>query len=132
MISLRGLTDHTMKSYQTYHFPTAFFTLYVLHKPWDDTQLPMRKFDTYLPFVPTKEETKIFISTMTDLKPKAMVALMYSSGFRIGEVCNLRYEYIQRKNMRIHITHGKNRSDRYTILSGMLLKHTSMKTMLIL
>lgn len=26
-----------------------FFTLYVLHKPWDPTQLPMRKFDSYLP-----------------------------------------------------------------------------------
>ena len=139
MISLRGLTDHTMKSYQTYisaylnyientlhKTPSQvsykdqrrfleilqkerklsdrtinvaisqlrFFTLYVLHKPWDDTQLPMRKFDTYLPFVPTKEETKIFISTMTDFKPKAMVALMYSSDLRIGEVCNLRYEDI--------------------------------------
>lgn len=81
----------------------------------------MRKFDTYLPFVPTKEETKTFISTMTDIKPKAMVALMYSSGLRIGEVCNLRYEDIQRKNMRIHITHGKNRSDRYAILSRQAL-----------
>ena len=166
MISLRGLTDHTMKSYQTYisayldyientlhKTPSQvsykdqrrflevlqkernlsdrtinvaisqlrFFTLYVLHKPWDDTQLPMRKFDTYLPFVPTKEETKIFISTMTDMKPKAMVALMYSSGLRIGEVCNLRYEDIQRKNMRIHITHGKSRSDRYAILSKQAL-----------
>lgn len=58
---------------------------------------------------------------MTDLKPKAMVALMYSSGLHIGEVCNLRYEDIQRKNMRIHITHGKNRSDRYAILSKQAL-----------
>jgi integrase/recombinase XerD len=162
MISLRGLTDHTMKSYQTYisvyldylsntlhKFPSQvtyseqrrfleilqkqrnlsdrtinvaisqlrFFTLYVLHKPWDDTQLPMRKFDTYLPFVPSQKDTKIFISTMTDIKPKAMVALMYSAGLRIGEVCSLRYEDVQRNTMRIHITHGKNRSDRYAILS---------------
>ena len=58
---------------------------------------------------------------MTDIKPKAMVALMYSSGLRIGEVCNLRYKDIQRKNMRIHITHGKNRSDRYAILSKQAL-----------
>jgi site-specific recombinase XerD len=162
MISLRGLTDHTVRSYCTYisayldyvqntlhkypsqvtyndqrHFleflqkerglsdrtinaaisQLRFFTLYVLHKPWDPTQLPIRKFDTYLPFVPSQEEIYTFISTMTDLKPKAMVALMYSSGLRIGEVCHLRYEDIQRKNMRIHITHGKNRSDRYAILS---------------
>ena len=162
MISLRGLTDHTMKSYQTYisayltfvsdtlhKTPSQvtykeqrqflemlqkkrnlsdrtinvaisqlrFFTLYVLHRPWDDTQLPMRKFDTYLPYVPSQEDTKLFISTITDLKVKAMVAVMYSAGLRIGEVCNLRYEDISRKNMRIHVTHGKNRSDRYAILS---------------
>ena len=96
MISLRGLTDHTIKSYSTYilayfDFLTdvihkspedvtwdemrqfvrwlqdtrslsdrtmnavisqlRFFTIYVLHKPWDATQLPFRKFDNYLPYV---------------------------------------------------------------------------------
>lgn len=166
MISLRGLTDHTIKSYCTYlnaylnylndvlhKFPEdvtwddlrtfilwlqqqrnlsdrtinscisqlRFFTLYVLHKPWDPYQLPMRKFDSYLPFVPTKEEVFSFISTLPDLKQKAMVALMYSAGLRIGEVCNLKYKDIDRKSMRIHITHGKNRSDRYAILSKLAL-----------
>ena len=162
MISLRGLTDHTLKSYSTYirsyldylqnilckkpedvswselrdyirwlqtsknlsdrtinHAISQlrFFTMYVLHKPWDDTQLPMRRFDSYLPYVPSKEETWNFISTMPDLKPKTMVILMYSSGLRIGEVCQLRYEDVERKNMRLHITHSKSRNDRYAILS---------------
>ena len=162
MISLRGLTDHTLTNYCTYirsylayldsvllkapedvswHelrdyirwlqksrslsdrtvncaiSQLRFFTLYVLHKPWDPTQLPMRRFDEFLPFVPSQEETWLFISTIPDLKQKAMVALMYSSGLRIGELCSLRYEDIQRKNLRIHISHGKNRSDRYAILS---------------
>ncbi|MFR0962172.1 MAG: hypothetical protein ACLSGB_09940 [Dorea sp.] len=35
-----------------------FFTIYVLHKPWDDTQLPFRKFDKYLPYVPSQQEVK--------------------------------------------------------------------------
>ena len=162
MISLRGLTDHTLKSYCTYirsylDYLTnilhkapedvswgelrdyvrwlqksrnlsdrtincaisqlRFFTLYVLHKPWDDTQLPMRRFDEYLPFVPSKEETWQFISSMPDLKPKTMVTLMYSSGLRIGEVCRLRYEDVDRKHLRLHITHTKSRKDRYAILS---------------
>ena len=88
MISLRGLTDHTLKSYSTYIrsyldylqnilnkspedvswqelrdyikwlqkerslsdrtincviSQLRFFTIYVLHKPWDDNQLPKRK-----------------------------------------------------------------------------------------
>ena len=101
MISLRGLTDHTVKSYSTYLkkylfyldeilqvspeeatwddmrsfilwletecslsdrtinaavSQLRFFTLYILHKPWDPYQIPMRKFNTYMPFVPTREE----------------------------------------------------------------------------
>jgi len=94
MISLRGLTDHTIISYSTYiraylgylsdilhklqedvswaelrdfvrwlqkerqlsdrtvnHCISQlrFFTIYVLHQSWDPSQLPMRRFDTYLP-----------------------------------------------------------------------------------
>ena len=162
MISLRGLTDHTLQSYCTYirayldYLSTIlhkapedvsweelrdylrwlqksrtlsdrtingvisqlrFFTIYVLHKPWDDTQLPMRKFDEYIPYVPSQEQTWQFISSIPDLKQKTMVTLLYSSGLRIGEVCRLRYEDVDRKNMRLHITRCKNRSDRYAILS---------------
>lgn len=165
MISLRGLTDHTVKSYSTYISAylkylsmlrispedaswdimrdfirelqksrnlsdrtvncaisqLRFFTLYVLHKPWDPYQLPIRKFDQYLPFVPSREEVSTFISTLPQLKEKAMVCLLYSSGLRVGEVCHLRYEDICRSDMTIHITHGKNRSDRYAILSSKAL-----------
>lgn len=162
MISLRGLTAHTIKSYSTYirayllyladilhkspenvswnelrEFirwlqknrnisdrtintcisQLRFFTLYVLHKPWDPTQLPMRRFDSYMPYVPSQKETWQFISTMPDLKQRTMIALMYSSGLRIGEVCHLRYEDIDRKNMRIHICRSKARQDRFAILS---------------
>ncbi len=144
MVSLRGLTDHTLKNYCTYirayldylsHFlykspedvswdemrdyirwlqksrdlsdrtvncaisQLRFFTLYVLHRPWDETQLPMRKFDEYLPYVPSKQDTWTFISTMPDLKQKVMTALIYSSGLRIDEVCSLRYEDVDRKNL---------------------------------
>ena len=161
MISLRNLSDHTLKSYSTYvraylDYLTRlgispadaswndmrsfikqlqadrkladrtincaisqlrFFTLYVLHRPWDDTQLPMRRFDEFLPYVPSREEVLALIDSMPDLKTKAMTALMYSSGLRVGEVCRLRYEDVSRTNMRIHVTHSKNRSDRYAILS---------------
>ena len=162
MVSLRGLTDHTIQSYSTYikayfDFLTdvihkspedvsweelrlfiqwlqasrslsdrtinavisqlRFFTIYVLHKPWDDTQLPLRKFDSYLPYVPTADEVNLFINTLPTLKQKTMVALMYSAGLRVGEVCNLKYSDIKRSSMRIHISQTKNRSDRYAILS---------------
>lgn len=166
MISLRGLTDHTVKSYSTYirayltyldsilhKLPEdvswqelrdyikwlqnnknlsdrtmnaaisqlRFFTMYVLHKPWDETQLPLRKFDFYLPYVPSQEDTFTFISSIPDLKQKTMVAVLYSSGLRVGEVCRLHYSDIDRKNMRIHIQSSKSRNGRYAILSKMAL-----------
>lgn len=162
MISLRGLSDHTLKSYCTYirsylHYlhdilhkrpedvswqelrdyirwiqqersladrtincvisQLRFFTMYVLHKPWDDTQLPKRRFNTYLPFVPSQEETFEFISTIPDIKQKAMAAVMYSSGLRISEVCHLRYDDIDRTHMRVRIRYSKNRQERYAVLS---------------
>ena len=105
-----------------------FFTLYVLHKSWDDTQLPMRRFDEYLPFVPSKEETWQFISTIPDLKQRTMVTLMYSSGLRIGEVCRLRYEDVERKNMRLHITHSKSRNDRHAFGTHLYENGTDLLT----
>ena len=101
MISLRGLTDHTIISYSTYiktylsylseilhRSPEnvswddlrqfiywikeerqlsdrtinacisqlRFFTLYVLHKPWDPSQLPINSERSH-PFVPEKKNT---------------------------------------------------------------------------
>ena len=110
----RDLSDRTVNCAIS---QLRFFTLYVLHKPWDDTQLPMRKFDTYLPYVPTRNEVQSFLGSLPTLKQKAMVSLMYSSGLRIGEVCRLKYGDIHRSSMRIHISKTKNRSDRYTLLS---------------
>jgi integrase len=68
------------------------------------------------------EDACYFIDTMPNLKQKAMAALLYSSGLRIGEVCRLKYDDISRAKMRIHISHGKNRSDRYAILSEKALE----------
>ena len=63
------------------------------------------------------DEVWKFISTIPDLKQKTMVTIMYSSGLRIGEVCQIRYEHIHRRQLRIYIPRSKNRSDRYAILS---------------
>ena len=92
-----------------------------MHKPWDDNQLPKRKFDEYLPFVPSQKETFEFINTIPDIKQKAMVAVMYSSGLRIGEVCHLRYEDINRSAMKVHISKSKNRQERFAPLSKFAL-----------
>ena len=94
-----------------------FLTLYVLRKPWDCYQVPYLKFDTKLPYILSQEKTHYFISSMENLKYKAIIALIYSSGLRVSEACELNYDDISRKNMTIRIRRSKNRSERYAILS---------------
>jgi len=99
------------------------FTIFVLHQQWDPTQLPKRKFDEYIPYVMSQEDTWKFISTIKDIKIKAMVSLLYSSGLRSCELSQLRYEDISRANMRVHIAKSKNRSEGYTQLSKQALEY---------
>lgn len=126
MISLRGLTDHTIISYSTYiraylkylseilhKLPEdvswaelrdfirwlqkekqlsdrtvnhcishlRFFTMYVLHRPWDPTQLPMRRFDTYLPYVPSQKEVWDFIQSSSDSSQNCSFYLYFFSRY---------------------------------------------------
>ena len=135
MISLRGLTDHTIKSYSTYILAYFDFLTDVIHKsPEDVTWDEMRQFVRWLQDTRSLSDRTmnavisqlrfftIYVLHKPDLKQKAMVSLMYSSGLRIGEVCHLKYQDIERRNMRIHISHGKNRSDRYALLSKTALE----------
>ena len=78
----RSLSDRTMNAVIS---QLRFFTIYVLHKTWDDSQLPRRRFDEYLPYVPSQKDTWTFISTIPDLKVKAFVTRLYSAGLRSCE-----------------------------------------------
>jgi len=57
----RSLSDRTINAHISV---LRFFLEYVLHKHWDRYQLPFRKFDTYLPTVPSQEEARHFIDTL--------------------------------------------------------------------
>lgn len=98
LISLRGLTDHTLKNYCTYIRAHLDFLTDILHKSPEDVSW---------------DELRDYIRWLQ----KSMVTIMYSSGLRIGEVCRLRYKDVDCKNMRLYIPHTKNRSARYAILS---------------
>lgn len=93
------------------------FFRYVLHKDWDRFEVPYMHFDLHLPSVPTREEVRRIIDSITNPKHKAEIALLYSSGIRISELCRLRCGDIHRSKNCIYISRSKNRSDRYAILS---------------
>ena len=75
------------------------------------------KKDKKLPVVLSREEVARILSSVSNLKHKAIMMLTYSAGLRVGEVIRLRTEDIDYQRKTIHIRGAKGRKDRYTILS---------------
>lgn len=111
---LGGLSPET---YNHYHSSIRFLYKRILKMNWDDDDIPRMKKDHSLPTVLSREEIQAVIDHTSNLKHKAIIATMYSSGLRVSEVVHLHYEDISRKNKTIHVRESKGRRDRYTILS---------------
>ena len=62
------------------------------------------------------------ISKIENKKHKAIIALAYSTGMRVSEVCNLKIEDVDSKRMIITIRQSKGRKDRIVALSEKILK----------
>src|SRR5690606_26269874 len=63
---------------------------------------------------------QLFTSNLT-LKEQCVLGLLYGSGMRISEVCNLSIADIDSTNQRIKVVQGKGAKDRFTLLPARLL-----------
>lgn len=113
----RSLSDRTVNMAISH---LQFFHVYVLHKQWDPTQVPFRKFRTYLPFVPSRELVGAFIASFDDPKMKLAVSILYATGLRLSELCHLQCRDIYLGEGKIHVTDSKNRQDRFVPLPASL------------
>lgn len=77
--------------------------------------------DKKLPVVLSKEEIAQILSTVDNIKHKAILMLVYSAGLRVSEVVKLKPEDIDSKRKLIHIKGAKGRKDRYTLLADSVL-----------
>ena len=93
------------------------FYQYVLKKSWDRYEVPTMHFDEHLPAVPSRKQVNTIIDSIDNPKHKAEIALLYSSGMRVSELCRLHCKDIYHSKNQIYISRSKNRSDRYAVLS---------------
>jgi integrase/recombinase XerD len=70
-----------------------------------------------LPTVLSISEVLRLLAVIQNLKHRAILTLVYSSGLRIGEVVKLKHQDVDPDRKTIHIRQGKGRKDRYTVLS---------------
>lgn len=113
----RSLSDRTINMIISY---LQFFHMYVLHKVWDQTQIPFRKFNIYLPFVPSRQQVKTFISALEDPKARLAVSILYATGLRLDELCHLKCKDIFSSSKKIHVAASKNRQDRFVPMPDLI------------
>ena len=78
--------------------------------------------DWNLPAVCSREEIERLIDTASNIRNKAILALAYSSGLRVGEICRLAPTDIYMSTMMIHVRNTKNHGDHWSILSERALE----------
>ena len=100
----------------------SFFYRIILKRVWIYDEVPRMIADWSLPAVCSRDEIEKLINTATNIRNKAIIALTYSSGLRVGEVCRLAPTDIYMSTMQIHVRDSKNHGDHWTILSERALE----------
>ena len=94
-----------------------FFLVVILGKNVNYMRTARLRGVTSLPTVWSKETVERFFSVIENPRDLAIFVNIYGSGLRVSEICKLKIEDIDSKDMRIFIRQAKCNKDRYTILS---------------
>ena len=94
----------------------------VLKREWEGIKVKRPRREKKLPVVLSISEVEKMIASTRNMKHKAMLMLMYSAGLRRMELQQMKPSAIDSKRMLIHISQGKGRKDRYSILSQKTLE----------
>lgn len=98
-----------------------FYFEIVLDMPNRFYQIERPRKKEKLPVVISKQEVKSMIDLTTNIKHRAIISLLYSSGMRRGELLNLKLTDIDSKRMLIKIHDAKGGKSRITLLSKNIL-----------
>ncbi|MBN4063022.1 tyrosine-type recombinase/integrase [Alkaliphilus sp. AH-315-G20] len=98
-----------------------FLNQHVLHKSKLLVYVNRPKKEYKLPNILSKKEVRDILTSLQNNKHRTILALIYSSGLRVGESTSLRINDIDSERMLIKIRQGKGKKDRYVMLSEAIL-----------
>jgi site-specific recombinase XerD len=99
----------------------AFFFRQVLQQPYLLPNILFKAHSARLPSVMSTEEIKTIIDSIANIKHRAVMSFLYSTGMRLNEVACLKIKDIDSMEMRVKVVAGKGKKDRYTLLSYTML-----------
>ncbi len=107
-----GISTHRQFIAAMRHFAKCFDETDI-----DGVNLPMPSKDKKLPQVLSEEEVLQLIVATRNLKHRAIIALLYAAGLRIGELLALKLADIDMQRRQLFIRKAKGRKDRYVFLA---------------
>lgn len=99
----------------------SFFFKHVLKKEYHSPKVLYTAHEQKLPAVMSADEVRKIIIGTKNIKHRTLLSLVYSTGMRLQEICNLKIEHIDSKQMIIRIVAGKGKKDRIVPLSHPIL-----------
>uniref|UniRef100_UPI00293726F4 site-specific tyrosine recombinase/integron integrase n=1 Tax=Lutibacter citreus TaxID=2138210 RepID=UPI00293726F4 len=86
----------------------------------EELNLTMPRKDRHLPVVLSQQEVLEILRCTKNLKHRAILALLYSCGLRVGELINLELKHIDINRNQIAVKNSKGRKDRYVKMADSL------------
>jgi len=114
LINEKNASPGTVNSYSA---AIRFLFAVTFNRTLNYLQIPRQKKRKTLPEVLSREEVFSIIESCNNIKHKAILMVIYSSGLRLSEAAALKIQHIDSKNMRLFVKCGKGGKDRYTLLS---------------
>ncbi len=87
----------------------------------NNLELTRPKKSKVLPTVLSQEDMISLLRCTGNLKHRAILALIYSSGLRIGELLQLELQHIYVDRKQVLVKNGKGRKDRYVVLADSIV-----------
>ncbi len=114
---LTNTKNASTSSIRLHRFAISYYFNNMLKKDVDLSYVEGLRSSKHLPTVLSRDDIRLVLDAINNIKHRTMIALMYSSGLRLSELISLKVGDINLKDMSIHVKEGKGKKDRVTIFS---------------
>lgn len=99
----------------------SFFSRHVLKREYHSPKVLFTAHEHKLPAVMSADEVRRILQSVVNVKHRTLLSLVYSTGLRLQELCDLKIEHMDSKQKIIKVVAGKGRKDRIVPLSQGIL-----------